>query len=189
VLDVHAANGAQTDPNFVAIGNPDLIGKRNHRVVPLTPGGTLANYVPFYFTPKSPMLLNIKTGYGGIIKRGNDEIVVLVSSCQALSNHRVQILFTDRHAYKATADWSGNPDDLATMIDWKILCRHNFARDDSYPDKMERYQAEALAYRHVPSAALLGVGCASAAVKARVDAQVQVAGLSLKAVVQPHWYF
>jgi hypothetical protein len=30
------------------------------------------------------------------------------------------------------------------MIDWDILRRHDFARDDSDPDKMYRYPAEAL---------------------------------------------
>ena len=48
------------------IGNPDLIDKRSRRVVPIPPGGTLSDYVPFYFTPFSIMMFNIKTGYGGI---------------------------------------------------------------------------------------------------------------------------
>jgi hypothetical protein len=186
---LHAANGAAADPNFIAIGNPDLIGNRARRVVPIPPGGTLADYVPFYFTPKSPMLLNIKTGYGGIIQRRNDEIVILVSSCQAMEEAGVAMLFTDRHAYTATANWSANRGDLAAMIDWKILGRHDFARDDSYPDKMERYQAEALAHSHVPSVALLGIGCADAAGKTRIEAQVSAAGLSLKVVIRPGWYF
>jgi hypothetical protein len=186
---LHCANGAVQDPNFVAIGNPDLIGKRAHRQVPVAPGGTLADYVPFYFTPKSPMLLNIKTGYNGITKRANQEIVVLVSSCQAMAHNGVPVLFTDRHAYTATAAWSANSADLATMIDWDILRRHDFARSDAYPDKMERYQAEALAHRHVPPGALLGVGCVSEAVKPAIESQIQAAGLGLSVFVRPTWYF
>ncbi|OYV41641.1 MAG: hypothetical protein B7Z81_00690 [Acidocella sp. 20-61-6] len=186
---LHAANGGKIDPNFIAIGNPDLISNRARRLVPISPGGTLADYVPFYFTPKTPMLLNIKSGYSGITQRENNEIVILVSSCEAMLKNGVPMLFTDRHAYTATAKWSANPDDLAEMIDWDILCRHDFARDDSYPDKMERYQAEALAYRHIPPAALLGIGFAGSACKARVEAQVHAAGLSVKAVHRPGWYF
>jgi len=71
VNGLHCANGPVQDPNFVAIGNPDLIDKRTKRPVPIAPKGTLADYVPFYFTPKSPMLFNIKTGYNGIAKRSN----------------------------------------------------------------------------------------------------------------------
>jgi len=43
--------------------NPDLIDKRSRRVVDVTPGGTLSDYVPFYFTPYSIMMLNVMTGY------------------------------------------------------------------------------------------------------------------------------
>ncbi len=186
---LHCANGVAADPNFVAIGNPDLIGKRAHRPVPVPPGGTLADYVPFYFTPKSPMLLNIKTGYNGIIRRSNEEIVVLVSSCQAMSDQGVSMLFTDRHAYMATAAWTSNHADLAGMIDWDILRRHDFAGDDGYPDKMERHQAEALAHWHVPVNALLGIGCVSDVVGSATESQVRAAGLTLKVVVRPEWYF
>jgi hypothetical protein len=40
---LHSANGGVPDPNFTAIGNPDLIGSRAHRRVPIPPGGTLAD--------------------------------------------------------------------------------------------------------------------------------------------------
>lgn len=186
---LHCANGGAQDPNFVAIGNPDLIGKRMQRRVPIAPNGTLADYVPFYFTPKSPMLLNIKTGFIGMTKRSNQEIVILVSSCKAMNDNNVTTVFTDRHAYTATAAWTSDRADLAWMIDWDILCRHDFARNDSYPDKMERYQAEALAHRYVPPGALLGIGCVSDAVKPRIEASVQAAGLALQVFVRPGWYF
>ena len=63
---VHCRNSIDRDPNFHEIGNPDLIDKRAHRVVLVGPGGTLSDYVPFYFTHYSPMLYNIKTGYHGL---------------------------------------------------------------------------------------------------------------------------
>lgn len=186
---LHCANSTVADPNFVAIGNPSLINKRTHRPVPIPPGGTLADYVPFYYTPKSPMLLNIKTGYHGITQRSNEEIVILASSCQNMAVNRVSMVFTDRHAYTATAAWTDNPEDLGKMIDWDILNRHDFARDDRYPDKMERYQAEALAHRYVPSSALLGVGCSSDAVKVSLEQSIRAAGLGLQVAVRPAWYF
>ncbi|HVB15045.1 MAG TPA: DUF4433 domain-containing protein [Stellaceae bacterium] len=186
---LHSANGGVVDPNFTSIGNPDLIAGRAHRRVPVPPGGTLADYVPFYFTPRSPMLLNIKTGYNGVTRRANADILILVSSCQVMAGNRVTMLFTDRHAYTATAKWTNNQADLAHMIDWDILSRHDFARSDAYPDKMERYQAEALAHRHVPSGALRGIGCPSDTVKTAIEAHIQAAGLALPVFVRPGWYF
>jgi hypothetical protein len=65
ILDhgLHASNGRILDPNFRNIGNLDLIDKRSYRVVKVGPGGTLSDYVPFYFTPFSIMMFNIYTGY------------------------------------------------------------------------------------------------------------------------------
>ena len=59
-------NSEVQDPNFVRIGNLELIQRRTARNIPVLPGGTLSDYIPFYFTPFSMMMYNIKTGYGGI---------------------------------------------------------------------------------------------------------------------------
>ncbi|MEO1609407.1 MAG: DarT ssDNA thymidine ADP-ribosyltransferase family protein [Pseudomonadota bacterium] len=56
------------------------MAKRKHRNVPCIPGGTLSDYVPFYFTPFTPMLYNIKTRYGGVSQNPMEDIIILVSS-------------------------------------------------------------------------------------------------------------
>jgi hypothetical protein len=185
---LHCANGL-ADPGFVPIGNPDLIGKRNTRAVPEPHGGTLADYVPFYFTPKSPMLFNIHTGYRGITQRANDEIAILVSSIPSLVDRTIPFVFTDRHAFTPFAAFSDDPAELAGMIDWGILRRHDFTRSDDYPDKVERYQAEALVRGHLPVNALLAVACASVATQQRIETMVQNAGLALRIIRRPNWYF
>jgi hypothetical protein len=76
---LHSRNSPSHDPNYINIGNTELISKRATRAVPLEPGGTLSDYVPFYFTPFSPMMYNIYTGRGAVPKRANDEICILVS--------------------------------------------------------------------------------------------------------------
>ena len=99
------------------------------------------------------------------------------------------MLYTDRHAYTMTAEWTADADDLATLIDWDILRRQDFARSDAYPDKMERYQAEALAHGHVPPAALLGIGCVSDRVRLAIEQTVQVSGATVQVFSRPGWYF
>ncbi len=81
ILDngMHARNGKIFDPNCRNIGNVDLIDKRSRRTVAVAPGGTLSDYVPFYFTPYSIMMYNIRTGYG-VKQVPNHEIVIFVSS-------------------------------------------------------------------------------------------------------------
>ena len=92
---LHCRNGGVFDPNYVEIGNPDLIQKRRYHPVRHAMGGTLGDYIPFYFTPFSPMLLNIKTGWNGIRQRDNEEIVILVSSLRELQDRGMPFLFTD----------------------------------------------------------------------------------------------
>lgn len=147
---VHCRSTPMADPAFVDIGSSDLISKRNGRVIPLPPGGTLSDYVPFYFTPRSPMLYNVTTGVN-VRQRPNEEIVILVSTLYKLRELGLRFLFTDRHAYVQTAQFHV---DLARLdvIDWDILQRSDFKRDNDDLGKLERYQAEALVHRHVPIA-------------------------------------
>jgi hypothetical protein len=185
---IHCRSAAMVNPAYVDIGNPELINKRNSRPIPIAPGGTLSDYVPFYFTPRSPMLLNIKTGYNGIRQRSNDEIVVLVSSLYKIRDHPLNFMFTDRHAYLQTAVFSSDLVGLSA-IDWTILQNSDFKRDNDDLGKFERYQAEALIHQHMPTDALLGVACVNEVVAGQLRAQMAAAGLALKVAVTPGWYF
>lgn len=175
-------------PHFRTIGNPDLIEKRQHRSVPLPPGGTLSDYVPFYFTPFSPMMYNIKSGYGGIARVPNEEIVIFVSSLRALADHGRPFVFTDRHAYLVNARFF---DDLNALVnlDWGILQRRDFKRDADDPEKVERYQAEALVHQSVPVEALLGAICYNETMKSTLDQMVVERALTLSVHARPGWYF
>jgi hypothetical protein len=183
---LHCRNGA-VDPNFVDIGSPELIVKRAPRVVDVEPGGTLSDYVPFYFTPWSPMLLNIKTGYQGLPKRPMDELAIMVASLHRLAERGIRFLFTDRHAYLQTAVYSSDLAQLA-LIDWKILQDRDFKRSDDL-GKFERYQAEALVHRMLPVADLLGIACYSPDRTEQLRQLVQQAGSSCKVACKPEWYF
>lgn len=185
---ISCRSGASQDPNFRRIGNPELIEARRHRPVPISPGGTLDDYVPFYFTPFSPMLLNIKTGYGGIPRVANDDIVILISSLRRVANEGLRFVFTNRHAYLAAAEYFNDLSDL-DEVDWDILQRRDFKRDPEDPDKFERYQAEALVHGQVPADSLLGVVCHSEALTRAVEKDATALGLELKAICRPHWYF
>jgi hypothetical protein len=187
---MHCRNSGQVDPNYREIGNPDLIAKRAHRAVPIPPGGTLSDYIPFYFTPYSPMLLNIKTGHNGMKQTPMPEIVILVSSLHTLVEQSVRFVFTDRHAYLRTADdaFSSDLTDLG-RVDWKILQARDFKRDPNDPGKFERYQAEALVYRHAPVVALAGIACHGPTQETHLRQLVQNAGLTFAVVARPSWYF
>ena len=186
---LYCRNSQIHDPNYREIGNPDLIAKRASRVVPIPPGGTLSDYIPFYFTPYSPMLFNIKTGYNGMTKTPMAEIVILASCLHTLVKQAIGFVFTDRHAYLCAADdsFSSNVADLG-RIDWKILQARDFKRDPNDPGKFERYQAEALVHRHMPVAALAGIVCNGPAQLAHIQQLIQNMQLNITVDQRPNWY-
>lgn len=181
------ANGQPQDPSFIPIGNPDLIDKRTRHQVPLAPGGTLADYVPFYFTPFSPMLYNIHTGRG-VPHRPNEEIVILVSSLRRIAELGLDFVFTDRHAYLETARYFNGLEELA-QVDWERLQRRQFARDPEHPERFDYYQAEALVHGQVPQAALRGAVGYSDAVVRSIEGVRDEHGLDLKVIRKTDWYF
>ena len=190
ILDhgLYCGNSTVKSPNWVNIGNPELIDKRSHHPVPVAPGGYLNDYVPFYFTPFSPMLLNIKTGRGGITQRPNEEIVILVSSLRFVAELGLCYLFTNCHAYYKWAQFYSGFGDL-DKIDWPILQARNFSRDPDDPAKFERYQAEALIHNHLPVAGLLGIMCYTERVKQSIEQEVQRRQLKLPVYARTGWYF
>ncbi len=185
---LHCRNSSEFDSKFRNIGNPDLIARRHSRTVPVAPGGTLSDYVPFYFTPYSIMLYNIKTGYGGVPKQSNDQIVILVSSLRKVAELGIPFVFTNQHAYPVTAEYFNSLDDLG-RVDWPLLQAGDFCHDPEDPGKKERYQAEALVHRHLPVEGLLGISCHSRVALQQLHTELQRRNLSLQVVVRPGWYF
>lgn len=190
ILDhgLHCRTSPVVDPNFLPIGSTELIDKRSRHSVPIPPGGFLSDYVPFYFTPHSMMLYNIKTGHSGVIKRDNADIAILVSTLFKVAEAGKKFVFTNGHAYMADTDYF---DDLARLdqIDWPLLRKRDFKKDPDDLGKSRRYQAEALIHRHAPIRALLGVACYHQDPADRVAAEVAKRDLPLPVKVLPDWYF
>jgi hypothetical protein len=190
ILDngLYCGNSEIKAKNWVSIGNPELTDKRAHHPVPLPPGGLLNDYVPFYFTPFSPMLRNIHTGWGGIHKRSNEEIVILVSSLHSVAQLGLRFLFTDSHAYYQLANYYN---DLVNLdkIDWVLLQRRDFKRDPEDLAKFERYQAEALIHQHLPVEGLLGIVCYTETLKQHIDQEIHARKLSVSVYARTEWYF
>ena len=172
----------------MSIGNQELIAKRDRKTVPIDPGGLLSDYVPFYFTPASIMMYNIKTGFRSGSPLDNTNIVIMVASLRDLVSNEVQAVFTDRHALLATARFFSSMDGLQE-IDWSLLRQRDFRHDPERPDKKERYQAEALIYRHLPVERLAGIVCYGENEMRTLEGEAQDAQVQLRVAIRPNWYF
>jgi len=184
---LHCGNNSTRSPSWVHIGNQEIIERRGNHEVPIEPNGVLNDYVPFYFTPFSIMMYNIYTGRS-VTQRKNEQIVILVSSLRKLQELGVKFVFSDRHANVALAQFFDDCQYL-DRIDWPLLQRRDFSRDNNDPAKLERYQAEALVFQYCPIDALLGVVCYTDGIKKDIDEQASARGLTLNVLAKPNWYF
>jgi hypothetical protein len=185
---LHAPNGGLRDPNFRNIGSPDLIQKRTTHVVSVGPGGTLSDYIPFYFTPFSIIMYNIHTGRN-VPKVPNEDIVVMISSLRKIEEFGIPFVFTDQHAFRKTASYFINLADL-DRIDWPLLNRRDFRKYDTNDlAKPDRYQAEALVWKYLPIQALLGIASYTQEVDAWLKSELGRLGKNVDTRVHRSWYF
>jgi len=182
-------SAGKIDPAFHQIGKPDLIERRRTRDVNVPPFGTLSDYVPFYFTPKSIMQNMIVTGYGGVPMEDPESLVFLVASLRELARDGYQVLFTNAHAVPKPSKYSSNLADLESYIDWELLRHCDFSTDPNDPDKKSRYQAEALVHRHVRFASLLGIACRDQASKSRLKEELDSREMDCRLEIRKGWYF
>lgn len=185
---LHCGNSATRSADWVSIGNQELISKRAHWPVSAAPGGVLNDYVPFYFTPFSVMMHNINTGWNGVTKHPKQDILILVASLRRVAALGLPWLFTDSHANNPMVTYFRDLGDLG-RLDWRILQARDFKRDTDDPAKFSRYQAEALIHSHCPVQGLSGIVCFDEHGKMKGQQAVDAAGLTLRVLKQPSWYF
>lgn len=87
--------------------------RRARKRVPLGQGGTLADYVPFYFGPRSPMLYTINKGNVPGYSDGQSPVLHLVSSVEEIVEAGLPFVFTDGHAEMGYSDFF---DDLSSTL-------------------------------------------------------------------------
>ena len=124
----------------VGIAHQHIKQRRARRIVPLAARGTLADYVPFYFAPRSPMLCAIHNGRVHGYTGTQVDIVHLVSTVEIAIDSGAPWCFTDGHAEMAYAEFFDKLGDLG-KIDWEIMRARYWAGNEK--SKWKR-QAELL---------------------------------------------
>lgn len=174
---------------LIEVGNAGIKDQRRRRPVPIEPGGSVADYVPFYFGPRSPMMFAISRGNVPTYKDGTARLVYLVSSLERLHDLGLVPVLTDRNAALALADFRAfDPADLIDdeFIDWKLM-RERYWVD--FPDGTERRMAEALVHQAVPTKAFSLIVAQSEIVAVEARAILATAAANIPVDVRPIWYF
>lgn len=172
----------------VSIAHQHIKDRRAHKPVPCGPGGVVADYVPFYFAPRSPMLYVIhKGGVEGYLA-GQSPILHLVSSVEAVVTAKCPFVFTDGHAEMDISQFYTELNEL-DKVDWQILKEKywNDTLDDG--DRKRRRQAEFLVWQFFPFHLISAIGVINPTVAQQVTSLLQ--SLVKKPVVQvaSAWYY
>ncbi|WP_043731186.1 type II toxin-antitoxin system toxin DNA ADP-ribosyl transferase DarT [Nocardia asiatica] len=173
----------------ISVAHGHIKARRAQRRVPVGPGGTLADYVPFYFAPRSPMLYAIHKG--NVANHNSDctRIVYLVTSVQQLRQRGHIVVGSDRHAVMSYARFTADDSELTGFVDWALMEQRLWFDVPEYPDRSERRQAELLVHEHVAWDSIQGVATRTEAVNIEVRRLIEASGRSTRTAAKPEWYF
>ena len=171
------------------VGHADVKRRRRNLAVPLAPGGCVADYVPFYFAARSPMLYIISKGDVPTYSGGQEEIVYLVTSTEKVVEERLHFVFTDRNAALRIADYGNDLQDLDDYVDWDLMEGRMWNNTADEPDRQERRMAEFLVHGHVPWSAFIGVAACNDDKCQQVEHALASVGAKVLVTPRPEWYF
>lgn len=174
---------------FTEVGNQDIKSRRRVRRVPVPPGGVVADYVPFYFAARSPMLYAIHMGNVPTYTGGQSDLVYLVTRIDVIVDHRLAAVFTDRNATFEVARFGTDPATIDKYVDWELMEALRWHNTPQEPDRRERRMAEFLVHCHVPWSAIIGVAARTEDRRRQAAAKLATVGATTVARSRPEWYF
>ncbi len=175
--------------NHINIGHQNIKERRERWPIPVAPGGVLADYVPFYFAPRSPMLFVIHRGGVEGFTDGQNPIVHLVAETDQVAQRGLTTVFTDRHAAVALARYSGDLRLLEERIDWQVMDARIWRNTVDDPDRKERRQAEFLVHRFLPWDLIREIGVRTRTVEAAVNSILHQTDNPPTVNLRPNWYY
>lgn len=172
--------------------------RRAIRPVTVGSGGTLHDYVPFHFAPRSPMLDTINRGNVPGCDYRQKDIVHLLMHAQPIVAAGLPFAFSDYHA---VLDWANFYDNLRDLnrINWPLFfeaplvggyCRYYFSDETKpkYARRRETRQAEFLVHTTVPIGQVIHIAVLDAGAERRVNEQLAGSHWAPPIVIQPGWY-
>lgn len=175
----------------IEVGNTGIKARRSVRRVPVRPGGVVADYAPFYFAPRSPMMYSIHMGNVPGYTDGADRLVYLATTVEKLLDLGLDPVLTDRNA---VLDYTGfvqlrEREPAEGFIDWPLMDEQFWFDSESYPDRRERRMAECLVHSAVPWEAFLFIGAHSQTVVDEVGNLIGQEASTPRVALRRQWYF
>jgi ssDNA thymidine ADP-ribosyltransferase, DarT len=170
------------------IAHQNIKDRRALTLVPCGVGGTLTEYVPFYFAPRSPMLFTIGKGNVQGYGSGEDPIVHLVTSAEAVVESGLHFAFTDGHATVRFTEFFDDLGDLS-KVDWDIMKARYWSDTSDDNDRLRRRQAEFLVHEFCPWKIIKLIGVKTEEVRRQVTEIISTHGYQPAIRLRRDWYY
>jgi hypothetical protein len=135
--------------DYRSIAHQNIQARRHQTVVACGSGGTIHDYVPWYFAPCSPMLYANHKGNVATNPDGQQAIIYLVSTLEAVVAAGLPFVFTDGHAIMFNSNFYADLGHL-DKVDWPLMQSKYWHAIDTDPDRPRRRQAEFLVHQSFP---------------------------------------
>lgn len=171
------------------IAYQNLKARRMTTPVEVAPGGTLGDYVPFYFGPRSRMLYAYAHGDVTGRPEGQDDIIYIVSSVEAVARAGLPFVFTDGHPVKEPKAFFNDLTDIG-QVDLRLMGERYWNDTNEDPDRKRRRQAEFLVWKRFPWQLVLGLATRTNNMLAQLTRVIGGSGPSCPpCALRPNWYY
>lgn len=172
---------------FINVAYSSIQTQRAAKVVPCGPGGCLHDYVPFYFGKKSPMLYTINKG-NVPCDGGQDALVHLVSTAQAVEDEGLGFAFTDGHGIMNFSDFYADLKNL-DEVDWNVMAATYWHDTADHPDRKRRRQAEFLVHEEFPWGLVTDIVVRTESVRGIVGGMIRGLAHRPRVKADQSWYY
>ncbi len=151
--------------------------------VPVSKGGTIHDYVPFYFNSRSPMLYTINCG--NVENISMQDLVFFKTSAQTVAASGSDFAFTDGHGIMDLSDYYDDLTDL-DQIPWNVI---NARYWNDFQDGRRLRQSEFLVYKSFNWSLVESIGVYNQSMKDRVEQLISNFQPSPIVEIKRNWYF
>ena len=171
------------------VGDRGIKDRRRSLPVRAGPRGVAADYVPFYFAPRSPMMYVISQGSVPEYTGGLDPLNYLVTVPELLQTHNCRCVISDGNSASTITRFDEDLALLDTMVDWDLMCETYWRNTPADGDRMRRRAAEFLVHRHVPARALQSLATRNEQMLERVRQLLVEHSVELPSTIEADWYY
>jgi hypothetical protein len=176
---------------YISIGSQEIISQRDRAIVKCYPDNVVNDYVPFYFSVRTPMLYNIHTGHG-VPAFPQKDIIYLCCKFTDLASDNFNWCYTDGNAAKRISKFFNSIDDIE-QLDWRSIRTTDFRDDnaDGDEDRVRKKHSEFLVKDHIPPEFIKTIVVYNEQKKSEVDKIVEELDLDIPVKVNPknQFYF